>query len=135
MNCYYRYHISVFFTKNLNDTADFIQAYAKRVEEFPGFQENIQITTDSYQEALIKSQRKSNVTNSTVFLAQLSAIPGISYKKAESFVQHHNLRCMNDLVCLLNDKEEKQAIKILTEAPGIGAKLAKEIIDKIMVGA
>jgi len=120
----FRDKIYVIFSKNLRYTAEWIKKIAKKMPDFTTE------TNHSYVECLkMKTKKSSNITKEICYILQLSQIPSISYKVAESIAKVYPtmpillnaLNTSNDPVKLLN-----QNIDL------IGTKKAKIIVEYLL---
>jgi ERCC4-type nuclease len=121
VNTMLRDNIMVVFTKSLQGTADFIKSIIQVVEKDP---QKFVSKGGDYTECLIKSSKKSNITHESVFIHQLCSVPGISYKKAKTIIDHTNTKCIGELCQVINHDST-----VLLKCSGIGKKLSDTLIN------
>lgn len=134
MNTMFRDRIYVVFTQTIIDTCDFVRGFLRRMRETSceWLDGRKALNLDTYQDAVIKSKRKENVTDNTVFIMQLCAIPGISTKKATALKDELQVNSMTELIKLLSlCGDAKSAQKKLAEVKGLGKVLAEEIVRQL----
>jgi len=131
LNAMFRDRIHVVFTQTLIDTADFIRAFARRLSDpnCEWMHGRIDPCIEEHQTAIIKAKKKDNISNDTVFVMQLCAIPGISIKKAHAVIDTLRVNSIAALVTNLTKcNSEKEILQQLTTVPGIGNVLARDIV-------
>ena len=109
---------NMFASHNITDTCNIIKALLARKRAFE------QKTTD-YMHTIIKPKKKDNITQRSILLNQLAAMPGISIKKASTIAQDLHVNSMFQLINKFNDKEG--CYMQLKALDGIGKKLAAQI--------
>lgn len=134
INSMMRDNIMFVNTKNISETAEFLQALMLRLSAEPqkyqglpslGFPDDASAASiDGYTELLVKPKRKDNVDQAACLLMQLSCIPGISAKKARSVIDHFKSESIAQLCHAIAAQGGKHAIQ---EAPGVGKVLASTI--------
>lgn len=139
INSMIRDKVQVVFTKNIAETALFLDGLMSRIisepsKYFPPHTvQDDQIgvgvaDASTYIDTMIKSKRKDNISHDACFLMQLSAIPGISSKKAKSIVDALNVKNMGELC----DKLKQEGYKCLCAADGIAKKTAINITNMLI---
>lgn len=123
--------ISVYNTNSVLDTSHLIMGIFTRIDKLMT-QETTHQPTDnaSYMHAMIKPQKKANVTEESVLLAQLSAIPSISVKKASVICKHFNCTSMYKLMKYV-DFDKLKFTKELITIDGIGKTIAQTVSDHV----
>ena len=128
INTLIRDRIPIVFTKDLDETANFIECLMSRLASDPGKyivpKQESNEDKDSYI-GTICLKKKDNIDMNTCFMLQLTCIPGISKTKAQSIVTHHtDIKNMNDLIRKLAGQKPEKFFK---DTPGIGKGIAKAI--------
>lgn len=126
INSMIRDKIQIFFTNGIEETVRLIKLiYQKMLDKPDRFLKNVCNYTDCLK---TKKKRIDNIDKKTCFIMQLSQIPNISNKLAESIAEHHD--SMNDLISNLNSWEDP--VDYLKALPGIGKNKAQKIIDYLI---
>lgn len=130
INSMLRDGIFIMFTKNVQDTADFITGVAERFARNPSDYTSQPHNNSDYAACVtsaVKTKKRENIDSETCFLMQLSCIPGISTKKAKEIASTLGVNNMLTLINLV-EKEGKNAF---SKVNGIGKVLQSQIMSYI----
>ena len=116
LNTQFRDNITVIRTKDLKETADVLIALKEKLRSLDNVK---QITYESS----IKVSKKQNMTKNTIFINQLSCIPGISDKISRDIADFYP--SMKNLIEIL----EENGPLHLTHINGIGKVISKKIYE------
>ena len=128
VNSMVRDGIPFYRTRDLAETAQLLKSIMSRVTKdadkyFTGRNKSDE-GTGVYVDALVKQKKKDNVNQHTVVLLQLTAIPGISTKKATEIINVHNITSISDLCDKMKVAKPKDFFKTVH---GIGKILQSSI--------
>lgn len=123
VNMIFRDGIFVLLTKNTFETGEFLTSLYERFKNDPDkyLSENNCLV---YSETLVKPKKKDNITQNICLHMQITAIPGISTKKANDIMDHYQVKTIKDLC-------DKITFDSLVEIKGIGTKLARTILEHL----
>lgn len=130
INCFLRDTINVFHTNTSSETIDFLENLSKKFEKGFSFM-NDKTNIDNNLLGTIKKSKKANLTPDLVYKNQLSSIPNISYKIADTIIEHYPK--MSDLILKLEKLEKGERIDIIknlkdkTTNRRIGIKIGENI--------
>jgi ERCC4-type nuclease len=146
INTMMRDKIPIIFTKNLEETAAFLDCFLTRVNADPSKYmhtqmqnmqmqmpyessvENAHANANANANAYVGTiclKKKENVDPATCYILQLACIPGISKTKAQSIATHHSdIKSMSDLCGRLKGQKPEKFFK---DTPGVGKGIAKAI--------
>ena len=113
----------VYFTDSPKDTVEFLQKTINCLSKYNNYSPNNKVEgggNEFYK--TLSVVKKENLTPKRVYLAQLSIIPGVSIKKAESIYE-----LFPDLVSLIDELKGSNNGDILRKIKGIGPKLSEKI--------
>jgi len=130
INTMVRDKISVYRTKNMDDTIEFIKDIYKRLPKY--MNEMNKNEEDKYE---IKLKKKDNITNNICYINQLRQIPGVSQTFAEKIAE--NYPTMKQLFNAYNnigeedEKQKKQMLKniMVTDKRKLGPVLSERIYN------
>lgn len=135
INTMIRDNIHIFFSKNIDETIQFINNILKNIIKYKDNIINNQNNVET-NNVLINTSKKSNMSSETCFINMMSGIPGISKKTALKFVEkfkninnmfnhfHKNLDSNRDLI--ISDLEN---MKVAENNRKLGNKNAMKIYD------
>ena len=133
INTIFRDNINIIFTKDVFETASFIDSLINRMVKYPEkyFEKSKERSNDETINSYINKPKKSeNITKKDVFLVQLASIPGVSLQIARKLSEHCQIENMTGLVKKINSFEKRSdAIIFLISIKGIGKILAEKILD------
>lgn len=119
----------VYFTESINDTAYFLQKIINCLAKYsyysPEIQEGGNNKTEFHKSLSIV--KKENMTPQRAYICQLSVIPGLSIKKAESIVELYP-----NWISLVDVLKNSGNGDILKKCKGIGPKLSEKIYKYII---
>jgi ERCC4-type nuclease len=123
--------IPCLFTASVQETAVLITQIMERVTKDPAkyFGEVSDVSTSygaSATAQFVHTKKKENMDKNAVLIIQLSAIPGISYKKARCIVDSLEATSISDLCDKLKATTHKDLTK---KVDGIGKVLAKSLYE------
>lgn len=118
--------VHVFHTTSLLDTANAIESIWSRLPKMMMTPPEEGVV--AYMEASIKPQKKANITQQTVLVSQLAAIPNISVTKAQLIIQHLNVTSIHGLLQKGNF-DPQQLHDQLIAIHGIGKVIAKGVVQ------
>ena len=130
VNSMVRDGIPFYRTKDLTETATLLKSIMSRVTKDADKYFSSRNKSDegtgvaTYTDALVKQKKKDNVNQHTVVLLQLTAIPGISTKKATEIINVHNITSISDLCDKMKVAKPKDFFKTVH---GIGKILQSSI--------
>ena len=130
INCFLRDTINVFHTNTSSETIDFLENLSKKFEKGFSFM-NDNKNIDNNLLGTIKKSKNANLTPELVYKNQLSSIPNISYKIADTIIEHYPKMC--DLILKLEKLEKNERIDIIknlkdkTTNRRIGIKVGENI--------
>ena len=130
INCFLRDTINVFHTNTSSETIDFLENLSKKFEKGFSFM-NEKTNIDNNLLGTIKKSKNANLTPELVYKNQLSSIPNISYKIADTIIE--NYPKMSDLILKLEKLEKGERIDIIknlkdkTTNRRIGIKVGENI--------
>lgn len=129
MNSLYRDGVHIVFTKNLLETAQWIQNVATKCKEKPdSFKKNEEDSGDYLLSRKAKCRKIDNIDPQACYKLQLCQIPGVSYKLAEGIIERYpTLLAFMTHIGSFADKST--AVKSIATIPLIGAKKATTIIE------
>jgi len=135
INTMIRDNIHIFFSKNIDETIQFINNILKNIIKYKDNIINNQNNIET-NNVLINTSKKSNMSSETCFINMMSGIPGISKKTALKFVEkfkninnmfnhfHKNLDSNRNLI--ISDLEN---MKVAENNRKLGNKNAIKIYD------
>jgi ERCC4-type nuclease len=134
LNSMFRDNVYVMMTPSIDETVNFITAIAQRMRDCPEkyfckSKSNVHLQ-EVYTDQLIKQKKRDNVGQETCFLMQLSAIPGLSMKRAKSMADASKVDNMAGFLEYLGSDREV-ASKKLQAINGIGKSIANTIVQAI----
>jgi ERCC4-type nuclease len=123
----YRDNFNVFFTKNVEETAEFLYLLYNKILANPEkFINNIENTKSSYIDNYkIKSKKIENIDKDNCYLLQLSQIPTISKEIAKKIKEQY--ATIRILIKTLEESDNKTLL--LTKINGIGKNKANKILE------
>lgn len=130
INTLLRDKMQVIFSKDLQDTYVVINEIYKRIVSNPEkyfSSEDGDVTRTYLQKSLVNKKKSGNINKHSVFIKQLSLIPGISYVKAKAIVDLSNTSSIYELAEKIKGGEFK-----LSSVPSIGIKLDNSIRSFIL---
>ena len=122
INTLLRDKMQIIFSKDLQDTYVVINEIYKRVLSNPEKYFSSEDKNIYLQKSLVKKKKCGNINKHSIFIKQLSLIPGISYIKAKAIVDSSNTSSIYELAQKIKGGEFK-----LSSVPSIGAKLDSSI--------
>ena len=126
LNMQFRDNITVIRTKDLAETAQILIMLKEKIKSIPADDETRQIVYESS----VNISKKQNMSKETVFIKQLSCIPGISDKTAKDIV--NIFPSMKELILQYSSLEsEKECERLLTTIDGIGLIISKKVYNFI----
>lgn len=120
--------VTIFKSQGILDTCDIIKAMLARPETIRS--QGHKLDADTYTDACIKPKKRENVTQRTILLHQLTAIPGISVKKATNIIDELQVTSIIQLCRKFHDKDD--CSKQLLGIKGIGKILASQVAEALM---
>lgn len=150
INSIIRDNIIVWSTKNISETNDLIlnlhTRFSTEPKKYFGMREHEdenKKTDDFYTSTVIAgklhSVKKDNLNVKMCLQIQLSCIPGVSTKKAQSIIEDLGIKSMYHLGCILKKESEmnesldkKSKKNVLQSVSGIGSKLENTIRDFVL---
>lgn len=129
INTMLRDKMQMIFSKDMQDTFVVINEIYKRVTSDPEkyFSSESGVTTTYLQKSIVSKKKCNNINKNTIYIRQLSLIPGISYVKAKAIVDSSNTNSIYELVEKIKNGEFK-----LSSVPSIGTKLDSSIRSFIL---
>lgn len=122
LNMQFRDNISVIRTKDIEETANILIMLKDKFSQITFSDETRQITYESG----VNVSKKQNMTKDTVFIKQLSCIPGVSDKIAKDITQV--FPSMKELILKYNSLEtERDRERLLTSIDGIGLIISRKV--------
>ena len=127
LNMQFRDNITIIRTKDIKETANILIMLKEKLL----FNNQLDMTKTINYVSSISLSKKQNITKDTVFIKQLSCIPGISDKIALDIS-----RCYPSMKILINEYQAQSSIqhceKLLTSINGIGNVISKKVYDFII---
>ena len=126
LNMQIRDNITVIRTKDLAETASILIMLKDKIKDMPLGDVVRQIVYESG----VNLSKKQNMNKDTVFIKQLSCIPGISDKIAKDII--HVFPTMKDLVLQYNSIDsERDKERLLSTIDGIGLIISRKVYNFI----
>ena len=124
LNMQFRDNVTVIRTKDLEETAQILIMLKEKIKSIPDGDEARQIVYESS----VNISKKQNMNKDTVFIKQLSCIPGVSDKIAKDITKV--FPSLKKLILMYSTIEtEKECERLLTSIDGIGLIISKKVYD------
>ena len=126
LNMQFRDNVTVIRTKDIEETAQILIMLKDKIKSIPDDGEARQIVYESS----VNLSKKQNMNKDTVFIKQLSCIPGVSDKIAKDITQV--FPSMKELINKYSSLEsERECERVLTIIDGIGLIISKKVYNFI----
>lgn len=121
----YRDNINIFFTKNIQETAEFLCLLYNKIISNPEKFISSNTSTSYIDNYKIKSKKIENIDKDNCYLLQLSQIPTISKEIAKRIKEQYST--LRILIKSLEESDNKELL--LTKINGIGKNKANKILE------
>ena len=130
VNTMYRDGIHIVYTKNVEETAEWLAIVADKIVKDVAKFASIQTECEYLDNVKVKTRKIENIDPKTCYILQLCQIPGVSTRIANCIQERYGT--MYELLKALHDTENP--IKALTSIQLVGDKKAKVILQYFGIG-